>query len=44
MGELGVNAVADILAGEEVTDFIDTGVVMVTKDNIDTPVAQNVLY
>lgn len=44
MGELGVNAVADILAGETVTDFIDTGVVMVTKDNIDTPVAQNVLY
>jgi len=44
MGELGVNAIADILAGNEVTDFIDTGVVMVTKDNIDTPVAQNVLY
>lgn len=44
MGELGVNAVADILAGKEVTDFIDTGVVMVNKDNIDTPVAQNVLY
>lgn len=44
MGELGVNAVADILAGKTVTDFIDTGVVMVTKDNIDTPVAQNVLY
>jgi ribose transport system substrate-binding protein len=44
MGELGVNAVADILAGTPVTDFIDTGVVMVTKENIDTPVAQNVLY
>ena len=44
MGELGVNAVADILAGNEVTDFIDTGVVMVTKENIDSPVAQNVLY
>lgn len=44
MGELGVNAVADILAGNEITDFIDTGVVMVTKENIDTPVAQNVLY
>ncbi|KAG1649341.1 putative ribose/galactose/methyl galactoside import ATP-binding protein 1 [Nymphon striatum] len=26
MGELGVNAVADILAGNKVTDFIDTGV------------------
>ncbi|MEO9825962.1 MAG: ABC transporter substrate-binding protein [Paracoccaceae bacterium] len=44
MGELGVNAVANILAGNEITDFIDTGVVMVTKENIDTPVAQNVLY
>ncbi len=44
MGELGVNAIADILAGKEVTSFIDTGVVMVTKDNIETPVAQNVLY
>ncbi|MVO17128.1 ABC transporter substrate-binding protein [Parasedimentitalea huanghaiensis] len=44
MGELGVNAIADLLAGNEITNFIDTGVVMVTKDNIDTPVAQNVLY
>ncbi|SOH94942.1 ribose transport system substrate-binding protein [Monaibacterium marinum] len=44
MGELGVNAIADILAGNSVTDFIDTGVVMVTQENIDTPVAQNVLY
>lgn len=44
MGELGVDAIADILAGKEVTDFIDTGVIMVTKENIDDPVAQNVLY
>jgi len=44
MGELGVNTIADLLAGNKITDFIDTGVVMVTKDNIDTPVAQNVLY
>lgn len=44
MGELGVNAIADIIAGETVTDFIDTGVVLVTKENIDSPVAQNVLY
>jgi ribose transport system substrate-binding protein len=44
MGDLGVNAIADIIAGNEVTDFIDTGVVMVTQENIDTPVAQNVLY
>ncbi|MGY3439627.1 MULTISPECIES: substrate-binding domain-containing protein [unclassified Marinovum] len=44
MGELGVNAVADILSGALVSDVIDTGVVMVTKENIETPVAQNVLY
>lgn len=44
MGELGVNAIADILAGNDITDFIDTGVVMVTSENIDSPVAQNVLY
>ncbi|KPB00519.1 ABC transporter substrate-binding protein [Ahrensia marina] len=44
MGELGVKAVIDLLAGETVTDFIDTGVVMVTKENIDSPEAQNVLY
>jgi ribose transport system substrate-binding protein len=44
MGELGVDAVIDIIDGKAVTDFIDTGVVMVTKENIDTPAAQNVLY
>ncbi|MEJ6394213.1 ABC transporter substrate-binding protein [Gymnodinialimonas sp. 2305UL16-5] len=44
MGELGVNAVASILAGDEVESFIDTGVIMVTSENIDTPEAQNVLY
>ncbi|MBD8877124.1 ABC transporter substrate-binding protein [Roseibium polysiphoniae] len=44
MGELGVKAVIDVLAGKEVNSFIDTGVVLVTKDNIDTPEAQNVLY
>lgn len=44
MGELGVQAVMDVLAGETVEPFIDTGVVMVTKDNIDSPEAQNVLY
>jgi ribose transport system substrate-binding protein len=44
MGELGVQAVMGVLAGETIEAFIDTGVVMVTKDNIDSPVAQNVLY
>ena len=44
MGELGVKAIGDILAGKTVDKFINTGVVIVTKDNIDTPKAQNVLY
>ncbi len=44
MGELGVQAVLDVLSGETIEDFIDTGVVLVTQDNIDTPEAMNVLY
>lgn len=44
MGELGVRAIIDILNGNAVESFIDTGVVLVTQDNIDDPVAQNVLY
>ncbi len=44
MGELGVNAVIDVINGNGVNSFIDTGVVLVTSGNIDTPVAQNVLY
>jgi ribose transport system substrate-binding protein len=44
MGELGVKAAIDVLSGKTVDSFIDTGVVLVTKDNIDDPVAQNVLY
>ncbi len=44
MGELGVKAIGDILAGKSVEKFINTGVVIVTKDNIDAPEAQNVLY
>lgn len=44
MGELGVKTIGDILAGKTVEKFINTGVVIVTKDNIDAPEAQNVLY
>ncbi len=44
MGELGVRTVAKVLAGEQVEKYIDTGVIFVTKDNIDKPEAQNVLY
>lgn len=44
MGDYGVKAIVDILAGNKVAAQIDTGVVLVTKDNIDAPEAQNVLY
>ncbi len=44
MGNMGVEAVSDILTGKKIASFIDTGVVYVTKDNIDTKEAQSVLY
>lgn len=44
MGYLGVKTVAKIIAGEKVEKKIDTGVVIVTKDNIDSAEAKNVLY
>jgi ribose transport system substrate-binding protein len=44
MGELGVQTIAKILNKEKAEKFVDTGVVLVTKDNIDKPEAKNVLY
>ncbi len=44
MGELGVKTVLQSLNKEKVEKFVDTGVVVVTKDNIDKPEAKNVLY
>ena len=44
MGNLGVKTVAEIVGGKKVPAFRDTGVLMVTKKNIDTPAAKNVLY
>ncbi|WP_411958456.1 ABC transporter substrate-binding protein [Paracoccus homiensis] len=44
MGEMGVNAIIDILAGEKVEPFINTGVVLVDQANIDSDEAKNVLY
>ncbi|WP_022953487.1 ABC transporter substrate-binding protein [Leucothrix mucor] len=44
MGELGVQAMLDMLDDKKIESFIDTGVVMVTKENIDSDVAKNVLY
>ncbi|WP_062113152.1 ABC transporter substrate-binding protein [Aureimonas sp. AU40] len=44
MGELGTQTIAKLLKKEKVEKQQDTGVVMVTKDNIDKPEAKNVLY
>lgn len=44
MGELGVKTVSKVMKKEKVEKFVDTGVVVVTKENIDTPEAKNVLY
>jgi len=44
MGEKGIQTIAKIIKGEKVDKNIDTGVVFVTKDNLDTDVAKNVLY
>lgn len=44
MGEMGVATAAKIIENKPVTKFVDTGVVIVTKSNIDLPEAKNVLY
>lgn len=44
MGALGVKTAVDVLNKKTVPKFRDTGVVMVTKTNIDTAEAKNVLY
>lgn len=44
MGYLGVKTVAEVIAGKKVAKFVDTGVVLVNKANIDKPEAKNVLY
>jgi ribose transport system substrate-binding protein len=44
MGEKGIETIGKILKGEKVEKNIDTGVVFVTKDNLDKPEAKNVLY
>ena len=44
MGALGVKTAVDVLNKKTVPKLRDTGVVMVTKTNIDTPEAKNVLY
>jgi ribose transport system substrate-binding protein len=44
MGDLGVKTVIQAIQGKSVPKFVNTGVVMVTKDNIEKPEAKNVLY
>ena len=44
MGNLGVKTLAQVIGGKPVQKFVDTGVVIVTKANIDKPEAKNVLY
>lgn len=44
MGYKGIQAADDVINGKKVDKYIDTGVMFVTKDNIDTQEAKNVLY
>lgn len=44
MGFLGVKTAVELASGKKVPKFRDTGVLMVTKKNIDTTEAKNVLY
>gem|GEM_PF-5536225 len=44
MGDIGVATLLKLLKKEKVEKTIDTGVVVVTKDNVDKPEAKNVLY
>ena len=45
MGYLGVKTAYDAaFAKKQVPAKVDTGFIIVTKDNIDTPAAKNVLY
>ena len=44
MGYKGIDTIGKLIKGEKVEKFIDTGVVYVTKDNIDSEEAKGVLY
>jgi len=44
MGALGVKTVISVIEGKKAAPFVNTGVVMVTKANVDLPEAKNVLY
>jgi ribose transport system substrate-binding protein len=44
MGALGVKTLLQVIDGKPTPKFVNTGVVMVDKQNIDKPEAKNVLY
>jgi ribose transport system substrate-binding protein len=44
MGNLGVKTAVEVIQGKQVPKFRDTGVLMVTKANIASQAAKNVLY
>jgi ribose transport system substrate-binding protein len=44
MGNLGVKTAVEVMQGKKIPKFRDTGVIMVTKANIDSQEAKNVLY
>lgn len=43
MGPLGVSTVIKVIEGKKVPPLVNTGVVMVTRANVDLPEAANVL-
>ncbi len=43
MGKLGVKTMLDYLAGKKVDTNVDTGTVLLTKDNQDTPAVKELL-
>jgi ribose transport system substrate-binding protein len=44
MGAMGVKTVVQVIEGKKVPPLVSTGVVLVTKKNVDLPEAKNVLY
>lgn len=44
MGQKGIETIVKLIKGEKVDSFVNTGVILVTKENIDTDKARNVLY
>jgi ribose transport system substrate-binding protein len=43
IGELGVKAMIDSLLGKSVAKRVDTGVMMITPENLNSPEAQKLL-